>query len=164
MTELLQKLLDAIKGLTFINVAVLAALIFLLIPTYMAWRVINDADLFNAVFSTYEELESPTDCLVTFQQASGARGYYLIRLSLAQRSREIYAVSVRLDWPNPPDSEAIRRYCETLESLVAYGRDPLNAPLPHFPGSDRNLLPYAPPRGEHEDGRPLPYPPPEKNR
>lgn len=161
MADLLQKLLDAIKGLTFVNVAVLAALIVLLIPAYLMWRIMNDAALFNAVFSDYTELESPTDCQLTFQQASGGRGFYLIRLNLAQRSREIYAVSVRLDWPHAPDGEAIRRYCATLEALVAYGRDPLNVPIPHFPGSERNILPHAPPRGEHDDGRPHPYPMPE---
>lgn len=159
MTELLQKLLDAVKGLTIVNVGVLAALVILLIPAYAAWKIINDAALFNAVFSAYSELDSPTDCTLTFQQAAGGRPYYLIRQFLAQRNREVYGVSVRLDWDHPPDKEAMVRYCDTLDSIIGYARDPHNAVIPSFPQSTKNLLPYPPPRGERDDGRPVIEPP-----
>lgn len=155
MTELLQKLLDAVKGLTLLNIAVLALLLFLLLPAYLAWKIMNDEMMFNAVFSAYSELDSPTDCSLTFQQAAGGRPYYLIRQVMAVRSRETYGASVRLDWDHLPDHDAMVRYCDTLDSIVAYARDPNNSVIPRFPQSNRPLLPYAPPKGEKDDGKPV---------
>jgi len=143
MTELLQKLLDAIKGLTLVNVAVLAALVLISVPAYFAWRTINDPQFAGLVFSEYREIDSPTDCVLSLAQPAGTEGSYFIRATLAERNREVWYISVKLHFE--PDSQAMIKYCAALTGMVEFARDPYHQDVPRFPDSNRNLVPVATP-------------------
>jgi hypothetical protein len=143
VTELLQKLIDVIKGLTWVNVGILAALVLISFPAYFAWRTISDPQFAGLVLSEYREIDSPTDCVLSLAQPAGTEGSYFIRAVLAERNREIWYVSVKLHFE--PDSPAMIKYCATLTAMVEFARDPYHQDVPRFPDSNRNLVPVATP-------------------
>ena len=143
MGELLNKLLDAIKGLTFVNIAVLALLMAILVPVYFGYRILADPMLMGAVFNVYKELETKGDCQLSFEQPSGAIGRYVIRAVLAERNRETWYVSAKVTFA--PDDKALIEYCDVLTDMVNFARDPYHQPVPTFPGSDRKIVPIPTP-------------------
>lgn len=137
MTELLQKLLDAVKGLTFVNVAVLAALVFLAVPVYFGWRMLNDPQLMGAVMSDFREISSKTDCSLFRAQLPGSPPAWAITDQFADRNAEFWSIAVRIKFE--PDDEAMKAYCASLEGVIRYLHDPDMDP-PTFPGSTRTIV------------------------
>ncbi len=146
MNELLAKLLEAVKGLTFVNVAILACLVLLGIPSYLAWKAINNPTLLGQILSEFKQIRSEGDCNVFLAQLPGAPPMWGISNPFAERNAEAWGVVVRIKFE--PDEAAIKDYCTTMEELVAYMRDPDLQP-PHFPGSTKQLIyrEYHPTRG-----------------
>jgi len=137
LTELLQKLIDAVKGLTFVNVAILACLVLLGIPAYLAWKAINNPTLLGQILSEFKQIRSEGDCNVFLAQLPGAPPMWGISNPFAERNAEAWGVVVRIRFE--PDEAAIKDYCTTMEELVAYMRDPETQP-PTFPGSTKLLI------------------------
>lgn len=146
---LVDRLVDIVKGLTLTNVLILALLIILIVPLYLAWRVLNDQDLQGKLFNTYSELEAPSDCLLTFQQAAGGSGHYVIRAILAERPAETWYISTRIRFK--PDDKAMYLYCAASSQLIDFMRDPNNTAPPVYPGSDRRIVPVPAPRHPRDD-------------
>jgi hypothetical protein len=155
MTELLQKVLDAVKGLTIVNVVVIGLLAIILVPLYVGWRMLNDPNLMGAVFNIYSEIETTSECPLAYEQPAGGQGRYVIRAVLAERNAETWYISTKVKFQ--PDDQAMTLYCAALTALVDYIRDPNNEPVPVYPGSERRIVPVAPPKHptEKDDGRPV---------
>jgi hypothetical protein len=135
---LIEKLLEIIKGLTITNIVTLAMLIGLLLPAYLGWRVINDATLMALILSEYRELPAKTDCQLAKEQPAGTEGTYSLRTPFAERSREVWYISVRVRFE--PDEQALNKYCAALQGVVDYLSDPQDTPVPVFPDSTRRII------------------------
>jgi hypothetical protein len=137
VSELLQKLIDQLKGLTFVNVAILALLVVIAVPTFFVWKAVDNPDLLSLVFSEFQELETGTDCNLFKGQSQGAQPYWAVTNQFAERNAAFWSVAVRIKFK--PDHEAVVAYCKSLEAVVSFMRDP-NLPLPTFPGSTKAIF------------------------
>jgi hypothetical protein len=137
VTELLQKLLDSVKGLSLSNVLVLALLALIAVPAYVGWKVINNPALMSIVFSDFEEIPSVTDCNLFRAQSSGSAAFWAVTNQFGQRNAESWSIAVRVKFL--PDAAAMRDYCASLEAVVSYLRDP-TSDLPTFPGSNKVIF------------------------
>lgn len=137
MNETLQKLLDAVKGLTWVNVGILAALVLISIPAYFAWRVINNPTLMGAVLSEFREIHTKTDCSLYYAQVAGSAPAWGIANQFAERNSEEWAIVVRVKFE--PDEAAMKDYCQATENLIRFMHDDTLQP-PTFPGSTRLII------------------------
>lgn len=137
MTELLERLLVAIKGLTFVNVAVLAVLVLLTVPVYFVYRMLNDPQLMGAVLSEFREIRTKTDCSLYYSQSAGSAPTWSVTNQFAERNAEEWAIVVRIKFE--PDDAAMRDYCSSLEDVIRYLHDP-DLPPPAFPGSAKTMV------------------------
>jgi hypothetical protein len=134
--------LGAVKGLTFQNVAVMASLLMLAAPTYLAWRVLNDESLLNMVFSEYEELGVRMgDCAVRRATPKGGETQWFLSYTFAHQSANRWAVSVSASGSaKPATAEETQKLCDTLISIVDYMENPTTTPKPTYPNSDRPIF------------------------
>ncbi len=145
MSELLGRLLDAVKSLTFVNVAILALLVIIAVPAYLTWKAVDNPELLSLLFSEFQEISTDTDCTLFKGQTQGGTPYYAVTNQFAERNAEFWSVAVRIKFR--PDHPAILAYCEALENVIDYMRDPDLQP-PTFPGSTKAII-YR----EHHPGR-----------
>lgn len=136
---MIDRMLGVVKGLTYTNVAVLALLLGLFAPLYFGYRMLGDPQLMGAVLNVYSEIDSPTDCLLSFQQPTGGTGSYIIRATLAERASEVWYVSAKVKFR--PDDAAMKAYCTAASAIVDFARDPNNEPVPTYPGTERRIVP-----------------------
>lgn len=137
--ETLDRILTQVKGLTITNVIVMIMLFIVAMPAYVGWRVINDEKLMAIVFSNYQEVDVPTACTLVVAQPAGGQRHWYIRNLFTERNREIWYAAVRLSFM--PDTEAMEKYCNALDQIIDYARDPVNELEPLFPGSPRAIFP-----------------------
>jgi hypothetical protein len=109
--------LNAVKGLTISNVLVIAMLVVIAIPAYLAYRAINDQDLLDRFFSHYKELSSQNvGCTLREARYRGGTMYWAISTGFAYQGADKYIISVILE--NQPNAEGIASYCEAIKLIA----------------------------------------------
>jgi hypothetical protein len=137
-------LVKIVQSLTLTQVLIIALLVAIAIPTYIAWRVINDESMLTKFTSRYEELASDKmPCTLRVASVRGGGDTYAIATGFAFQGSDRWTVSVILT-RKPDDSEMVS-YCATLNMLVDHLRRP-DAPEPKFPGTDEPLILHYPPQ------------------
>ena len=139
-------IVNIVKGLSLTNVLIIALLVVIAIPTYIAYRFLNDDSLLNKFTSFYEELSvQNVSCTLRIASQRGAHPYYAISTGFAFQGSDRYNIGVILS--HRPDDGELASYCETLNLIVDFMRRP-DAKSPTFPNSEDPLIwQYAPPEG-----------------
>jgi hypothetical protein len=123
-------LVDMVKGLSLANVLVIALLVMLAIPSYILYRLFNDQAMLGRVLSSYEEITSDkTPCTLRIASLRGAGDTYSISTGFAYQGSDKWVVSVIMEGRKPTDEE-FNSYCEALQLLVDFMRDPDAHPPP----------------------------------
>lgn len=135
---MVDRIVTIVTGLSFHNVAIIAILLMLAAPTYLAWRVINDAELQRLLFSSYEELPLPlSECSVRVASKRGGSSTWFISNSYAMIAADRWYLGVNIQ--REPTVEIARQYCDALSGLIAHMRDH-NQPIPNYPGTSRQMF------------------------
>jgi hypothetical protein len=136
-------LVKIVQSLTLTQVLVIALLVMIAIPTYIAWRVINDESMLTKFTSRYEELSSDKmPCTLRVASVRGGGDTYSISTGFAFQGSDRWTVGVIMN-SKPDDSELVS-YCATLNVLVDHLRRP-GAPEPTFPGTQEPMILHYPP-------------------
>jgi hypothetical protein len=130
--------LNAVKGLTFANAAVIVMLVIVAVPTYLVYRTINDEKLLDRFMSHYREYSAQqSPCTVREARAQGGTESWGISTGFAYTGSDRYIVSVVMD--HMPNNTDINSYCATLNLIVDFMRDP-DAESPSFPDTDEPII------------------------
>jgi hypothetical protein len=108
--------LTAVKGLTISNVLVIALLVVIAIPTYIIWKALNDEKVLDRLMSTYELVETESDCTVRHVQERGGPDLWAVGTGFAFQGRDRWSVNVLFS--DMPDEDEIASYCEALKLIV----------------------------------------------
>jgi hypothetical protein len=132
-----------VSSLTLTQVLVIALLVMIAIPTYIAWRVINDASMLTKFTSRYEEIASAyMPCTLRVASVRGGGDTYSISTGLSMQGSDRWQVGVILErLPEQADQIA---YCATLNLLVDHLRRP-DAPEPLLPNGEPLIWHYPAP-------------------
>jgi hypothetical protein len=134
---------EIVKGLNLSNILIIALLLGLGLPTFVIWRMMNDASLLNKFTSFYEELSSDkVSCTLRVGSQRGADPMYSLTTGFAIQGSDRYTVGVTLK--DRPDDAELVSYCATLDLIVDFMRRP-NAKPPTYPGSEEPLIWQYPP-------------------
>ena len=132
-----------VQSLTLTHVLIIALLVAIAIPTYIAWRFLNDASMLNKFTSFYEEISSAqSPCTVRIASQRGADPIYSVTTGFAFQGSDRWNIGVILT--HKPDDGEVISYCEVLNRIVDYMRRP-DAPLPTYPNTDEPLIWRYPP-------------------
>ena len=146
---ILERAFAFVKGLTFNNVLIIVILIFTLAPAYLMWSVLNDPILLGRFLSSYEEITSDKiPCTLRIASVRGAGDTYAVSTGFAYQGSDRWVVSVIMD--RRPTDEEILSYCETLNLLIDFMRNP-DARSPYFPGTEDPVVHMYP--DEHAPSR-----------
>jgi hypothetical protein len=133
-----------VQSLTLTHVLIIALLVAIAVPAFILYRFMTDASMLNKWTSFYEELTSDkVPCTLRVASVRGADPVYSISTGFAFQGSDRWTVGVILTH-GPPDEGELVSYCETLNAIVDYMRRP-NAPSPHYPNSDEDLIWRYPP-------------------
>ena len=109
--------LNAIKGLTLTNVAVIALLLIVAVPLYVIYKALAIAALLDRLLSTYEEKSSQQyGCTLRHVQARGGPEAWGISTGFAFSGADRWQISVILD--HEPTAEDLDGYCATAKLLA----------------------------------------------
>jgi hypothetical protein len=137
-TGVVVAVLNAVKGMSLTNVLVILVLAVVLLPSYLMWRMLNDPAMLGRFLSSYEEVTSDKwPCTLRIASLRGSGDQYSISTGFAYQGSERWTLAVLMD-RKPTDSEMLS-YCETLQLLVDFMRDPTKHPPP-FPGTEEPLI------------------------
>lgn len=140
---MLERAISSVKGLSLTNVLVIALLVILAIPSYALYQIINDQQLLGRVLSSYEEITSDkTPCTLRIASLRGAGDTYSISAGFAYQGAERWTISVLMD-RDPRVGDELNSYCETLQLLIDFMRDP-NAHPPPFPHTEDPMIQMYP--------------------
>jgi hypothetical protein len=135
-----------VQSMTLTHVLIVALLAAILVPSYVAWRVLNDESMLTKFTSRYEEITSDKiPCTLRIASVRGGGDSYSISTGFAVQGSDRYTIAVLLD--RKPDDLSLQSYCEVLQKIVDHLRRPEDAPSPTFPGSDEPLIWHYPPEG-----------------
>jgi hypothetical protein len=135
---ILERGIAAVKGLSLNNVLIIMLLMIVVIPSYLIWRVLNDPAMLGRFLSSYEEvLSDKWPCTLRIASLRGAGDQYSISTGFAYQGSERWTLAVLMD-RKPTDEEMIS-YCETLNLLVDFMRNP-DARSPVFPGTEDPMV------------------------
>jgi hypothetical protein len=134
--------LTAVKGLTITNAIVIIMLALVIIPGYFVYRALNDEKLLDRFTSRFEELSGwQSPCTIRTAKQIGGPQMWAISTGFAYDGNDRWTLSVVMDHMPSPDD--VHSYCETLELLVDFMRDP-EARSPNFPRSERPVVKQYP--------------------
>lgn len=131
--------LTAVKGLTVTNAVVIVMLATVVIPGYLVYKAVNDQRLLDRFLSDYQVIATQmTSCALRSARQRGEAPEYFLSTGFALEGGDRYLVAVSLE--REPTSEEVNSYCEVLNLVVDYMRDPGNRASPVVPGTDRPLI------------------------
>jgi hypothetical protein len=130
------------KGLTLGNVLAIALLLVVLVPSYLLWRLLNDAPMLGRVLSSYEEIADKSGCTIRIASVRGGGDTYAISTGFAAQGADQWVISVIMT--RKLSETEIQSYCESLRMIVDHMRRPNTAPDPTFPGTDVPLIWHYP--------------------
>jgi hypothetical protein len=109
--------LNAVKGLSIVNVLVIAMLAIVAVPIYVIYRALDDEKLLDRLLSTYEETSSQmTGCTLRHVQERGGPDLWGISSGFAFAGAERWFISVVLS--HEPSNDEIVSFCESLKLIV----------------------------------------------
>lgn len=128
-------LINAIKNLSFGNVLIIMLLMIVVIPSYLLWRILNDPAMLGKFLSHYEEVTSDKwPCTLRIASQRGAGDTYSVGAAFAVQGSERWIIAVQLDRDPRLDDDDMISYCETLNLLIDFMRNP-DARSPVSPGA-----------------------------
>lgn len=135
---ILERAIASVKGLTFQNVLIMMMLAVIVVPTYLLWRLLDNPTALGRFLSSYEEVTSDKwPCTLRIASVRGAGDTFAISTGFAYQGSERWVVSVIMD--RKPTDEEMQSYCETLNLLIDFMRNP-DARSPYFPGTEEPLV------------------------
>jgi hypothetical protein len=130
---MVRSVVEGIKSLTLTNVLVIILLLLALAPAYLAYRIINDEALRTIVFSSFRVIPLyGTDCQLREASEIGGDKDWFLTHSFAFSGNDRWYVGV--NFPEHPDEEEIKEYCDVLANIIIFARDNTQ-PKPVFPKS-----------------------------
>jgi hypothetical protein len=109
--------LNAVKGLTFTNLLVLAGLAIVAVPVYVIYRALDDEKLLDRLLSTYEETSSQmAGCTLRHVQERGGPELWGISSGFAFQGAQRWFISVVLS--HEPSNDEIVSFCESLKLIT----------------------------------------------
>jgi len=137
-------LVKIVQSLTLTQVLVIGLLVAIVAPTYLAWRVVNDASMLTKFTSHYEEISSDKlPCTLRIASLRGGGENFSISTGLSAQGSDRWTLAVLMS--HRPNETELQTYCATLQILVDHIRRPTVVPPPTFPNSDVPLVwPYPP--------------------
>jgi hypothetical protein len=113
---------NAVKGLTFANVAVIAMLGVIAVPLYAVYRVLNDDQLMDKLMSSYHEFPpSPSGCTVRELKPRSAAPTWTIATGFAYQGTDKWLAGAAID--HKPSEAEIESYCESLKLITESWRN-----------------------------------------
>jgi hypothetical protein len=109
-------LINAAKGLTLVNVLILALLSAILVPVYIVYRALNDQQLLNKFMSSFEAIEDKSGCFVRHAKERGGPDLWGISSGFAFQGADRWYINVVLE--QKPSSEEITTYCASLKLIA----------------------------------------------
>lgn len=139
---IIASVVEVVKGLTLTNVLVILLLIIGMAPAYLAWRILNDEELRDIVFSSFSTLViAGSDCNVHQASEIGEDKSWFISHNFAFAGHDRWYVGVNiLTEPSPSD---IKAYCDTLSQTIIYARN-RTIPKPAFPNDNERAIEVKP--------------------
>jgi hypothetical protein len=135
---LVSQSVDLVRSLSLTNVLVIILLVVVAAPVWVLWKVINNEKLLDRFLSHYAEYPSQTtSCTVRQIKVRGGPETFALSTGFASQGTDRYFISVVGNHQFNPSEE--RSYCETLNLLVDFMRDP-EARSPPFPGSHEPIV------------------------
>jgi len=133
-----------LQSVTLTQALVMALLVLIAAPTYLAWRVINDDSMLTKFTSHYEEISNEQmPCTLRIGSVRGGGYSYSITTGFAHQGSDRWTVGVIM--ARKPDPSEQVSYCATLVLLVDHLRSPnQSAPEPTFPGGDTPMIWHYP--------------------
>jgi hypothetical protein len=137
MTGITGQIIEAVKTLTFTNVMVILLFVVGMAPAYLAWRILNDDELRDIVFSSFTSLTvAGLHCSFNVASEIGEEKSWFIAHDFAMAGRDRWYVGVNtLTEPTP---EQIEEYCKVLGQLIIYARH-RSVDKPLFPGDEPTI-------------------------
>jgi hypothetical protein len=133
-------LVTAVKGMSLTNVLVIILLAAVVVPSYLMWSVLNDPVKLGRFLSSYEEVTSDKwPCTLRIASLRGAGDTYSISTGFAFQGSDRWTLAVLMDRDPRLDNDAMQSYCETLNVLIDFMRDP-HARSPNFPGTEDPMI------------------------
>lgn len=143
--------LSIVKGLTPTNAMVIVILVVALLPAYVAWKMINDQTLLDRIMSDYNVIASQnSSCTLRSARQRGEPLTFFISTGFAYEGEDRWTIGVTLD--RQPSPTELATYCEVLNLVVDYMRNPAQVDIPTFPGTDNPVIwPYRDKGGPRND-------------
>jgi hypothetical protein len=139
-TGVVVAVLNAVKGMSLTNVLVILVLAVVLLPSYLMWRMLNDPAMLGRFLSSYEEVTSDKwPCTLRIASLRGAGDTFSISAGFAYQGSDRWTLAVLMDRDPRLDENVMQSYCETLQLLIDYMRDPKAHPPP-FPNSEDPMV------------------------
>jgi hypothetical protein len=135
-------ILDFARTITLTQALTIMLLLAVLIPSYLAYRVINDPQILNKVTSSFEEkTDENSPCTIRIYSARGYGSTWSISTGFAYHGGDRWIVAVHMD--RIPDATSIAAYCEVAQRIVDHMQRPEQTPSPTYPGTDQPVIwPY----------------------
>lgn len=131
--------LNIVKGLTLTNAAVIVILVVALVPAYVAWKMVNDQSLLDRLMSDYTVYASQmSSCTLRSARQRGEPMVFFLTTGFAYEGEDRWSVGVTLD--HQPNTDELASYCEVLNLVVDYMRNPEQVDVPTFPGTDNPVI------------------------
>ena len=115
---------SVVKGLSLTNVLVIALLALIAVPTYLAYKMLNDPAVMDRLLSSYKELPNGSGCVLREVKERGGPDMWAISTGFAFHGSDRWYVAVGLT--HPPDANDLTSHCETLKRIA----DTLTQPPP----------------------------------
>jgi hypothetical protein len=105
-----------VKGLTLGNVLVIALLVVIAIPAYLAYKMLNDPAVMDRLMSSYKELPNGSGCILREVKERGGPDQWAISTGFAFRGADRWYVAVGLT--HAPSEQELTSHCEALKRIT----------------------------------------------
>lgn len=119
--------LNALKGLSFTNVLIIALMAMIAVPVYFTYRLLNDPTTLDKFLSSYDErIDEQSGCTIRKVRLRGGPWRYGVAAGFAYSGSERWQISVILH--SEPSQEDIISNCAALnliaEKMLGINGDP----------------------------------------
>lgn len=121
-----ERMMTAVAQLSFQNVAIIALLVLVALPSYFVWVVLHDKELRHDMMSSLQVIDAGVPCLVYIGQQAGQSERYTVGSGYASEGRFDRLIAVRAS--GLLTQEEIKEACgiargdaETMRKALATG-------------------------------------------
>jgi len=98
------------------NALVIALLTLIAVPTYLAYKMLNDPAVMDRLLSSYKELPNGSGCTLREVKERGGPDLWAISTGFAYHGDNRWYVAVGLT--HAPDANDLTSHCETLRRIA----------------------------------------------